>query len=92
LELLYPNGTFLVFTNTLTKTEDFDATTFTYSYLVAFEVISKVHRKITKILVTTQQSIISDVYNNLLNCLMIWIIVCTIVGVVYALVIVKKFI
>lgn len=94
LPLLYPNGSYLVFTDMAMKTAYLNQTYSSLSsdYITSTEVLSKTHRKMSNFLIQAEATYTQQTLNNLLTALIVWILVMNIVGFVYGVPIMKRFV
>jgi hypothetical protein len=91
--LLYPNGSYMVFTDTAMRTEYLtNSSSLSYSHLVGYEVLSKTHRLLTQNLLQAQSKLINCTLSNLMTCLFIWILVMSVVATLYGIPIMKRFV
>jgi hypothetical protein len=90
---LYPNGSYLVFTDMAIKTEFLtDATSLTYDYILSNDVLSQTHRTMTNFLITAENNYTNNVVSNLLTALIVWILMMILVGFLYGVPIMKRFV
>jgi len=94
LPLLYPNGSYLVFTDMAIKTVYLNNsyTSLTNDYIVGTEVLSKTHRKMSDFLIQAENTYTQQTLTNLLTALIVWILAMNIIGFVYGVPIMKKFV
>ena len=90
---LYPNGSYLVFTDLTVKTEFLsNASSLSYDYLVGHDVLSKTHRTMTEFLIEAESQYTAGVVGSLVSALIVWIVAISLVILLYGVPIMKRFV